>query len=104
MTEQALAVSNTAYAVKELNGGWQVLFKFDNDYGASVVCTTAGIFGGSYGAMSGLWELAVIRWDGEDYELTYDTPITDNVIGWLGPEEVDEILYKIKALPTEIEG
>jgi hypothetical protein len=34
-----------------------------------------------------------------DYSLTYDTPITDDVIGHLSQLEVDELLNRIEALP-----
>jgi hypothetical protein len=52
---------------------------------------------------AGLWELAVICWDGdgiEDYGLTYETPITDDVLGWLEDEAVGELLTAIAALPV----
>lgn len=82
------------------NNGQQALFRFPNGYGASVVRAPQGLrlFGGSYGHERGLWELAVLVWEGEEYELTYDTPITHDVIGHLAPEDVDELLEKIKAL------
>lgn len=79
-------------------GGIQRLFRFDNGYGASVVR-----FWGSYGYAAGKWELAVIRWEadsfGRRFTLCYDTPITDDVLGWLSEEEVAEKLGQIAALP-----
>jgi hypothetical protein len=72
-------------------GGTQWLFKFANRYGASVIRLT-----GSYGSDDGLWELAVI---GQDGHLTYDTPITDDVIGWLDETAVASLLEQIEALP-----
>ena len=82
------------YKEKSLNGGVQKQYKFDNGYGASVVQHN-----GSYGNEQGLWELAVLKWVNEDrYNLTYDTDITDDVIGYLTEEEVKEILVRIESL------
>ena len=70
-------------------------FKFDNNYGASVVRKL-----GSYGHREGLWELAVIYWyDEEEWDIVYDTPITNNVIGYLTWNEVEEYLEQIRKLP-----
>jgi hypothetical protein len=80
---------------QDVNGGDQYLHKFDNNYGASVVRHDF-----SYGGNDGLWELAVIKYeDNGSWNLTYDTPITDDVLGYLTEEEIDEILEQIKALP-----
>ena len=74
--------------------GVQYLFRFDNGYGASVVKHD-----GSYGHGSDLWELAVIYFEGESaWHLTYSTPITNDVEGWLTDEEVRKLLQKIKDL------
>lgn len=79
--------------------GTQKIFKFANGYGASVV---RGSF--SYGGDKGKWELAVItheKYDGLlEFKLTYDTPITDDVEGYLSDDSVNELLSKIEALPS----
>ena len=76
-----------------LNGGEQYIYKFPNGYGASVIRSRM-----SYGGSAGLFELAVL--DGKGH-LTYDTPVTDDVIGHLGCVELGEILDQIEALePT----
>lgn len=81
-------------SVDRTNTGVQYVFKFDNNYGASIIKRR-----GSYGLDKDLWELAVIRFESVDvWRLTYDTEITDNVIGYLTDEEVNEILHKIKNL------
>lgn len=73
-----------------------VLHRFDNGYGASVISD-------GYGSGQGLLELGVIEWDGDDYQLTYQTPITSDVLGYLTAQEVDEALAKIAALePADI--
>ena len=83
----------------------QCVYRFPNNYGASVVRRThqmkrfPGPVTGTYGADKGLWELAVIRFqeDGQ-WEITYKTKITCDVLGWLSEAEVDEVLGKIKKL------
>lgn len=73
----------------------QVLVKFPNGYGASVV-----MFSGSYGYEQGLAELAVVIWESEDsFSLTYDTPITEKVLRFLTPEDINRYLNEILALP-----
>lgn len=77
-----------------INHGVQKVFKSENNqYGASVV---KHIY--SYGGNRGLWELAVIEFKGEQFELTYDTPITDDVIGYLEWSEVEKLLEQIDRL------
>ncbi len=71
--------------------GTQDLYEFKNGYTASVIQAPY-----SYGSNQGLFELAVLY----DDELVYDTPITDDVIGYLTPEAVQEILQEISELPT----
>ncbi len=70
--------------------GEQCLVQFTNGYGASVVKGPH-----TYGGSDGLYELAVF---GRNGEITYDTPITNDVLGYLSEEEVSEILNKIKEL------
>jgi hypothetical protein len=63
---------------------------FENGYGASVIRTPH-----SYGGHIGLYELAVL----DNYgKLTYDTPITDDVLGYIKPEEVTNYLIQIQDL------
>lgn len=73
----------------------QYLFKFDNGYGASVVnCYYYG-----YCNRYKPWELAVVKFDSDDnFELDYDTDITDDVIGYLDDEEVRNLLKRISEL------
>lgn len=73
---------------------YQDIYRFENSsYGASVV---QGPY--SYGGDRGLWELAVIHFTGEDFALCYCTPVTNDVIGHLSRDEVQEILAQIDAL------
>jgi hypothetical protein len=65
--------------------------KFDNGYGVSVIQGPH-----SYGGKVGLYELAVLDSDGD---VCYNTPITDNVIGFLKPEDVTKHMIEIQELP-----
>jgi len=72
-------------------GGYQHIYRFDNDFGASVINHSF-----SYGT-----ELAVVKFnskDNFDFEIKYNTPITDDVIGYLSEVELEDILKEIKGL------
>lgn len=74
------------------NGGIQTIYRFDNGYGASVVNHAF-----SYGT-----EMAVVKFTGDamdDYDLCYDSGITDDVLGHLSPTDVDYYLGRIEQLP-----
>ena len=70
-------------------GGVQALITIDNGYGASIVQTEF-----TYGGKDGLYELAVFK----NGHITYDTPITNDVIGYLKAEEVTKIMQQIQLL------
>jgi hypothetical protein len=70
--------------------GKQCIVQFSNGYGASIVQGPH-----TYGGSKGLYELAVF---GKDGGITYDTPITDDVLGYLSEEEVEKTLLDIKNL------
>jgi len=63
--------------------------KFDNGYEVSVVKSPH-----SYGGDKGLYELAIFK----DDEICYDTPITNDVLGYLTDKDVTEVLIKIQQL------
>ena len=77
-----------------INDGFMVGVKsrmtFENGYGVSVVSHTY-----SYGGKDGLFEIAVLDKDGN---LTYDTPVTNDVIGYLTEEDVTDILKQVQEL------
>ena len=74
-------------------GNRQALIRFPNGWAASIV-----IGDHTYGGQDGMYELAVLDKTGR---IRYDTEITDDVIGYLSPSEVEEILEQIKNLPNE---
>lgn len=65
-------------------------YEFKNGYGASVLRSSY-----SFGGDRGLFELAVLK----DGNICYDTPITNDVIGYLTADEVTEHLQRIEKLP-----
>jgi len=82
---------------RTLHGGPQKIFRFANGFGASVIRNEF-----SYGSADGLWELAVIKFDGDGakFGLTHETPITDDVLGHLTDQAVEDTLQKISELPV----
>ncbi len=70
-------------------GGIQARMNFDNKYGVSVVC-------GSMFYSNGIdtYELGVLY----EGSLTYNTYITDDVLGGLSADEVTDIMVKVQKL------
>jgi hypothetical protein len=69
--------------------GIQARINFDNGYGASVIKSPY-----SYGGNQDLYELAVIK----DNAICYDTPVTDDVLGYLTEDDVTKYLGQIQEL------
>lgn len=74
----------------------QKQYSFENGYGASVI---QGEF--SYGGEQGLYELAILHGNPDPRlaSLCYQTPICNDVMGYLTAEQVEEILLDISVLP-----
>jgi hypothetical protein len=70
--------------------GKKARMMFDNGFGVSVVSHTF-----SYGGKDGKYELAVLDSNGE---LTYETPITNDVMGYLDSNDVTRIMGDIQKL------
>jgi len=73
-----------------LIGRKQCIVQFPNGYGASIVQGEH-----TYGGKDGLYEIAVF---GKDGHISYSTPITDDVLGYLSEQEVEKTLLDIKNL------
>lgn len=72
--------------------GRQWTFEFGNGYGASVI-------NDGYGSEEGLYEVGVLHGG----KLTYQTPLTDDVLGFQTHEQVVAVLDAIAALtPADI--
>ena len=63
---------------------------FDNGYGASIIEDP------TYDG----FEMAVLEGTEDSFELTFDTPVTDDVIRGIPTDSVGEVLDQIKALPS----
>jgi hypothetical protein len=89
MTFQELEFKTLTYL-----GGIQAVVKFKNNYGASIVRHN-----GSYGSKDGLYELAVIKYNEYgSWDICYDTPLTNDVLGYLTEDNVTNYLIKIEQL------
>ena len=87
--------------------GIQKIYFFDNGFGASVIRFKSGFPGlrngySSYTSNESEWELGVLKKSEDGWSLTYDTPITDDVLGHLSDKEVEKTLQKIKKLKETI--
>lgn len=69
------------------------LFVFPNGFGASVIRNPY-----SYGGPQGLYELAVLRKRRKYWEITYDTTLTNDVLGNLEVDDVVKALEDISGL------
>ena len=78
------------FQIHPMGIGEQCIVQFPNGYGASIVKGPH-----TYGGPQGLYELAVF---GKDGGITYDTPITNDVLGYLSEEEIEKTLTDIKNL------
>lgn len=70
-------------------GNERYIFQFENGYGASVIRNHL-----SYGGPEGFYELAVLK----NGKIIYDTPITNDVVGWLDKNDVADTLKQIEEL------
>lgn len=66
---------------------------FDNGYGISVITGED-----AYSDDKHPYECAIIKGSKENYYMVYDTPITDDVIGFCNKEKVSEIMKQIQEL------
>ena len=71
-------------------GATQARHIFDNGFGVSVITGS-----NSYTSESAPYELAVLDAEGD---VNYDTPITDDVLGHLTEDDVDELLARVEDL------
>jgi hypothetical protein len=76
-----------------ISSGIHAVAKFPNNYGLSVVK-----FPGSYGYEFNQYECAVVKFIEDDFEVVYNTQITDDVVGYCTSEEVENLLQQVESL------
>ncbi len=82
--------------INSCNKGMQILFKFPNDYGISLVCHSF-----SYGNSDDEFEIAIVKFvpgSDDDWSITYDTDITGDVLGYQTKQDVIDVIQKTIAL------
>ena len=80
--------------------GFIKTYRFDNDYGASVIRFKLPGYKSyaSYTSNENEFELGVLKFDDSGHGwLFYDSPLTNDVLGHLSKEEVEDALRKIKS-------
>ena len=89
---EALKIQPTDIVTRTVHDtGTQIVVRFPNGFGASIINHSF-----SYGT-----EIGVISFESLDifdFELTYSTPVTNDVLGWQSTEDVIEVLNQISAL------
>ena len=73
--------------------GVQAKHMFPNGYGVSIVR-----FPGSYGFQDDLYEVAIIKGTLDEFEICYDTPIADDVLGHRDEQDINNILEEVQSL------
>jgi hypothetical protein len=76
-----------------INKGMQLMFRFPNNYGLSIVCHSF-----SYGNDDAKFEIAVLKFNSDnnkDWNLTYTTDITNDVLGYQSKEDVFSIIDRV---------
>ncbi len=74
-------------------GGKQALLFFPNGYGVSVVI--GPLF---YSNNVDTYEVAIVKGNRDKYDLTYSTPITNDVLGYLTKDDVTRIINEVQSL------
>ena len=76
------------------------LIFFENGYGVSVVRYKNPMSErfGSYTSNDSEWEVAVLYGNEKTWEISYNTHITDDVLGHLTEGEVDWVMFQVQEL------
>ena len=77
--------------------GLQATHFYPNGFGVSVVT------GDSFFCISinGAYEIAILKGNKEEWDLTYDTPITSDVLGHQTEPDVNDVMTQVKNLKKE---
>ena len=89
--------------VNEYHTKKQAVYFFENGYGISIIniISPNGIHY-SYTNNSQPYEVAILFGNIASSQITYDTPITDDVIGYLTLEEVYNVMKQIEQLQNYV--
>lgn len=79
--------------IRHINDAVWIIILFENNYGASIISNKS-----SYKTNKKLFEIAVINGTIESWQITYDTPITDDVLEYQTSEDINNVLEKISNL------
>lgn len=86
----AVKISDLVFKPNKTHGGSHAVSNFDNGYQASVITG-----GWAYSTEDMPYEIAVMC----NNDVCRDTPITDDVVGYLTEEAANDILQQIANLP-----
>lgn len=88
-------ISGLTFEPRATVGGQRAVVNYDNGYQASVITG-----GWAYSTEDEPYEIAVMC----NYDLCYDTHITNDILGYLTEEAANEVLQQIAALPNRWEN
>ena len=91
---------NLVFKPHQTGVGKHGLLFFENGYGVSVVRFEMSFGYGSYTDNENEWELAILIGNKDSWELTYNTNITDDVIGHLTESEVSHVMKQVQELDS----
>lgn len=91
--KNTLKESSVKYEEGKRLGGFYYYVEFQNGYGIDIAKHN-----GTYGREEDKWEIAVMK----DGDCCYDTPITDDVIGWLTDAEALHYAIEVMKLPSAL--
>ena len=95
---------NLEFEVREYAGLYTIKsakYFFPNGYGVSIVnISNESGHNLTHTDNENQYELTVLLGDIDKYRISYDTPITDDVIGYLDMENVFKIMEEIENLET----
>lgn len=96
---------NLEFELEEFGSGYtrkSARYFFPNGYGASIInISNASGHQLSHTNNENQYELAVLIGNIDEYEISYDTPVTVDVIGYLDMENVFKIMNEIEKLEKE---
>lgn len=78
--------------IRHINDAVWIIVFFENNYGASIVSHKSSC------RNEKLFEIAVIKGTSKSWQITYDTPITSDILRYQTSEDINNVLEKISNL------